>query len=137
MKLSPTATSRVAWYGSAFLRDVVAKDRVVAGATSLDEGDARIHRRFALWPASLYKEDVMVIDPTGRLTPRRQDGMDNSRCGNVRLQLYADEVWSIGSKFDSFSLADNCDRDVGRLIPRVQNIFIFDTDIAIEAPPQL
>lgn len=75
-----------------------------------------------------------MINPTGRLTPRRQVGMDNSRCGNVSLQLYADEVWSIGSKFDSFSLADSLGRDVGRLIPRVQNIFIFDTDNRDRSP---
>lgn len=52
----------------------------------------------------------------------------------MSLQLYADEVWSIGSKFDSFSLVNDLDKDVDRLVPRVQNIFIFDTDNRDRSP---
>lgn len=52
----------------------------------------------------------------------------------MSLQLYADEVWSIGSKFNSFSLANSFGRDGARLIPRVQNIFIFDTDNRDRSP---
>jgi len=75
VKCSSTGTNRVPWYGCAYFRKTAAEKERVAGPANVDGADCRRQRRFALWPASLYKEDAMVINSTDGRTPRVREGV--------------------------------------------------------------